>query len=203
MGEIFRWAAPWVITTTIPPCPAIFATACWARAETAPAIPGSPTEIDIAGFVLHTARVMQPTSTFTPRQEYFTACILAVALGLIRLVAKGEFGGIAVILVFLVLLIGLGVYFQFGRSRENGSMDPGMPGARRLYGMALLWYGLAVVLSAAFVRGPLTALGPGGGRTLMSAQGWLGMLGAAVAGFAVWRVIKIALKMKKLTKTKT
>ena len=135
---------------------------------------------------------------FSPRNEYFLACFFAVVVGLLRLGTHSQPGTGLLFLGVLILAIAIGVYYQFGRTREpEREGAEGAPPRGRLLTMAIIWYALALVLSGAFVRGPLLWLGSGRGAE-MGLSGWgMGLLGVGVAGFSLWRIIRIVRMIKE------
>jgi hypothetical protein len=67
--------------------------------------------------------------------------------------------------------------------------------------MALVWYVLSVVLSASFVRDLSRLLGDDGEKKIGLGEWGMGVLGVGVAGFALWRIIRIVDRIKKQVKT--
>lgn len=129
---------------------------------------------------------------FNPRNEYFLACLFAVVVGLLRLGTHSQPGTGLLFLGVLILAIAIGVYYQFGRNRERERAGAeGAPPRGRLLTMAIIWYVLALVLSGAFVRGPLRWLGSGVGAEIGLSDWGMGLLGVGVAGFSLWRIMRI------------
>ena len=148
--------------------------------------------IDIEWPLSHTFPVTHSKHDFSPRNEYFLACFFAVVVGLLRLGTHSRPGAGLLFLGVLILAIAIGVYYQFGRTRERQREGAeGVPPRGRLLTMAIIWYLLALALSGAFVRGPLQRFGSGGSADLGLLSWGMGLLGVGVAGFALWRIIRI------------
>jgi hypothetical protein len=136
------------------------------------------------------------------RNEYFLACFFSVCVGLVRLGTRSGLGTGLIIVGVLILFIAIGIYYQFGRSLgsdQEGDLEG--PSPTRLYRMALLWYALSVLLSASYVRDLVRFLGGDQGNDFGPLQWGMGVIGLGVAGFGLWRIIVIVVKIKRQVKT--
>ena len=139
----------------------------------------------------------RPKPALSAKNEYFLACLFSVCVALVRLGTHGQAGTGLILVGVLILFIAIGIYAQFGRSLGDGREGAAEgPGPIRLFRMALIWYILSLVLSVSFVRGPLRFLGSDG--KIEPVEWGMGILGVGVAGFALWRIIRVVSRIKKV-----